>query len=307
MTRLQKIILPIASGRYVIAVSGGVDSMVLLDMLRQDASLELIVAHVDHGIRPDSNKDCDLVAEYAARHALIFESTRLNLGIDASEDEARQQRYAFLRQCRKKHDAKQIIVAHHQEDLIETVIIAIIRGTGWRGLAPFVNPKQILRPLLNATKSNILGYARANNIAWREDSTNQNQKYLRNYVRLGLIPLLDQKSESWREDFLQMIRKQQSLRFKIEEELLSSISKILDKNTLLVKRYCVIMAPAEVAYEIVQQIFRNCLGTSVERQLAEAAVLFIKVARPNKILQLNKNWQLRVLKTDFVVERRTSW
>lgn len=302
MSRLQNNIKPTASGRYVVAVSGGIDSMVLLDFLRRQNNLELVAAHVDHGIRFDSYKDCELVAEYARKHNLKFEFIKLGLGVDASEEAARERRYNFLHQCCKKHNAR-LITAHHQEDLIETAIIALVRGTGWRGLAPFTG-QETLRPLLNATKADILSYARKNSVVWREDSTNQDERYLRNYIRLSLMPMLDQKSDTWREDFLQKIRMQQTLRKNIEQDLQNLIFVFAKKNALTLPRYYVIMTPSEVAYEFMQELFRQHLSTTVLRSLAETAVMFVKTARQNKILQLNKDWQIRVLKSDFVVEKR---
>lgn len=283
----------IENGKYVIAVSGGVDSMVLIDLLRQMPGLQLIVAHVDHGVREDSYLDFELVQRYATEHGLIFEAARLNLGKKASEDAARTARYAFLQQCRTKHGARAIITAHHQDDLIETALIAIIRGTGWRGLAPFVGNANILRPLINYSKNAIIAYARANNLRWREDSTNADERYLRNYIRRTLTGYLDQKSSSWRDEFLQKVRIQQQLRQQIEPALSSLHTD---------RRYNLIMMNQTVAYEVLQSIMRSKTGNSLERKLAQSALLFIKVAMPGKMMPLSKNWQLRVESAKFIVE-----
>lgn len=289
----------IVPGRYIVAVSGGVDSMVLLDQLRQMRGLDLVVAHVDHGVRPDSNLDCDLVADFAAQHDLRFVSTKLNLGEQASEETARRQRYLFLRQCRKEFKAKAIITAHHQDDLVETAILALLRGTGWRGLAPFVESADLVRPLLHMPKQQLIGYARAHHIPWREDSTNQDEHYLRNFIRHSLIPLCDQKSDSWRDDFLQLIRKQQLLRQTIH----SAIAELPAGSQTL--RFFIIMAPPEVAYELVQEQCKKITGNTVQRRVAEAAVVFIKVARPRAVLQLSATHHIRVTQREFIVEPRT--
>ena len=161
-----------APGRYIVAVSGGVDSMVLLDMLRQNPQLDLVVAHVDHGIRPDSAEDAAFVETYAGRHNLQYATTRLQLGPGASEDRARKARYQFLQYCCKTKGADGIVLAHHQDDVIETALLAIVRGTGWRGLAPFAVSENLVRPLLYMSKWQLIGYARKHTIVWREDSTN---------------------------------------------------------------------------------------------------------------------------------------
>ena len=297
----------VAPGKYVVAVSGGVDSMVLLDMLRQQSGVTITVAHVDHGVRADSHKDDQLIRTYAVSHNIPYMTTRLTPGGHLSEAEARRLRYDFLQRCCKTVHANALIVAHHQDDLIETAIIAIMRSTGWRGLAPFAGNTRILRPLLHLTKNDIIAYARRHNIAWREDSTNTNERYLRNYVRHTLVPMLDQKSEQWRVTFLQQIRKQQSLRRTIEPLLTQWLATYTQKNgpQLSLPRYDFIMAPRNLAYEYLQQACRHHLGNTLERKQAENAVLFTKVSKPRKLMELSQNWQLRAESANVIVEPRT--
>lgn len=147
----------------------------------------MVVAHFNHGIRSDSQADEELVASAAALHKLPFETGHGNLGAAASEESARRVRYGFLNEVQKKYDAKAIITAHHQDDLIETAIINLLRGTGRRGLIAISSNKNILRPLLNYSKAQILKYARENDLEWRDDTTNQSQDYLRNYIRQNIM------------------------------------------------------------------------------------------------------------------------
>src|SRR5690606_22278428 len=142
--------------KYIVAVSGGVDSMVLLDMLVREGSHELIVAHFDHGIRADSHKDATFVQDVAKKYGLPFEKRREVLGEKASEALARERRYAFLRSVAARHEAK-IVTAHHLDDVVETVAINITRGTGWRGLA--VMDTDIVRPLVDMEKKELVRYA----------------------------------------------------------------------------------------------------------------------------------------------------
>ncbi|HSE29280.1 MAG TPA: tRNA lysidine(34) synthetase TilS [Candidatus Saccharimonadales bacterium] len=287
-------------GRYVVAVSGGVDSMVLLDILRRQPELELLVAHVNHGIRKDSQYDEELVRKVCTDLKLTFRSTRLNLKGNSSEEVARNLRYAFLQQCSKKFKADAILVAHHKDDLVETALINIIRGTGWRGLAPFVESR-VLRPLLDFTKDQIIGYARKNNVVWREDSTNSNEAYLRNYIRLSLIPALNQKSQTWDKIILQQIRKQQylSTQIDVELEILSQKSKIESG----ISRYWLIMLPKKVAYELLQFSFKKYTGNSLQQKLAESTLLFAKVAKAGKVILLGKKWQLAATKKEVLLQQ----
>ncbi len=108
-------------GKYVLAVSGGVDSMTLLHLLSKKPVVELVVAHFDHGIRPDSTEDERLVAETAQEYNLPLEVGHGKLDAGASEKNAREARYQFLESVAKKHTAKGVITAHHQDDLIGTI------------------------------------------------------------------------------------------------------------------------------------------------------------------------------------------
>jgi tRNA(Ile)-lysidine synthase len=126
--------ISVEPGRYVIAVSGGVDSVALLHALTKRPALDMIVAHFDHGIRPESAQDAAFVRTLAESYGLPFVTDRVELGPDASEASARQARYSFLRTLQRQYDATSIITAHHQDDLLETAIINLLRGTGRRGL-----------------------------------------------------------------------------------------------------------------------------------------------------------------------------
>lgn len=185
----------------ILAVSGGVDSVVLLDIfadqtMRADLKLKkIIVAHVDHGMRVgDSKKDAEFVENLAKKYGLDFRKTELNLGPGASEETARNLRYQFLRQLARSEHAL-IVTAHHLDDLVETVAINIHRGTGWRGLAVF-GAQDIFRPLLNTPKTEIMRYAVKNNLHWRTDQTNFSIDYLRNNFRQKVLKLdLKQKMQ----------------------------------------------------------------------------------------------------------------
>lgn len=165
---------------YVVAVSGGVDSIVLLHMLTQTSDHKIIVAHFDHGIRDDSAEDASFVGSLATEYGFTFESTREELGPHASEETARNRRYTFLRLVAKKYEGR-IVTAHHGDDAIETIAINLHRGTGWRGLA--VLDSDIVRPLLLHSKAKLIEYAQQRNLIWHEDSTNATTVYLRNRLR----------------------------------------------------------------------------------------------------------------------------
>src|SRR5579884_3654782 len=109
-------------GAYVVAVSGGVDSVVLLDLLTKNHNLKLTVAHFDHGKRKDSASDRHFVQKLAEKHGLSFVYAEGRLGLGASEAAARKARYKFLQQVRESAEARAVVTAHHQDDLLETAI-----------------------------------------------------------------------------------------------------------------------------------------------------------------------------------------
>lgn len=178
----------IAPGKYIFAVSGGVDSVVLLHFLKDTPGVTIVVAHYDHGIRPDSTADCEFVEKLAAKYGLNFEFEAGKLGAGASEATARTARYAFLKKIKESHQADAIVTAHHQDDVLETAIINLSRGTGRRGLTSLASGGGLTRPLLDIPKEKLMAYARDNNLEWREDSTNTDVRFLRNHIRHDLLP-----------------------------------------------------------------------------------------------------------------------
>lgn len=180
--------------KYVLAVSGGIDSVVLLDMfVKKYGAHNLLVAHFDHGIRASSRGDALFVEQLAEKYACAYIGCREELGADVGEAHARSRRYRFLHAVAGKEGAR-LVVAHHLDDLVETVVLQFQRGTGWRGLTPF--GQDVERPLLSMTKQDILEYAAKNSLKWCEDETNQSGVYARNRIRPAVAELqLDTKMQ----------------------------------------------------------------------------------------------------------------
>lgn len=188
--------------RIVVGVSGGVDSIVLLHLLldlRYQFGLNLIVAHYNHQLRRTADRDQRFVEKLAHRHHLPFytdTSQTLKAAKQGSIEElARKERLRFFEKLVVDYKAHGVALAHHKDDLAETVLMRIIRGTGLQGLRA-IQPKtdfgriMLIRPLLRLSKSDILAYAKHHDLDYKEDPTNQQRKYLRNRVRNELLPLL---------------------------------------------------------------------------------------------------------------------
>lgn len=200
----QKVMFP-PKGGYVLAVSGGVDSITLLDVFAKVARTKgytLVVAHFDHGIRKDSKEDCKFVAKLALQYKLPFESKRVELGAKATEATARTERYKFLDLVASKYSAT-IVTAQHADDLAETIIF----NQGRKSAAiPFAN-KNVLRPFINIYRHEVLSYAKSHKLTWREDSTNTDLHNARNFIRHVLIPYLEKTEPKFKQNLINNVER----------------------------------------------------------------------------------------------------
>lgn len=183
-------------GTALVAVSGGADSVALLDLLVGVAAqrrLRLVVAHVDHGIQEGSAAVAQEVRALARRYDLPCEVAALDLGGGTSETSARQARYAWLEATRKRLGADWLITAHHQDDQVETVLLRVLRGSAPAGLAgiPRRTRHGVIRPLLGFTHSELVAYARERGLAFHEDPANEDPRHLRSWLRRDVLPALE--------------------------------------------------------------------------------------------------------------------
>ncbi len=272
---------------YILAVSGGVDSVVLLHRLSlvKPPNVMYVVAHVNHGIRETASADEELVKLLAEQAGYEYETTELRLGSGASEQQARDRRYAFLFEIARKYKAEAIITAHHQDDVLETMIINLMRGTTARGLIGYTQPS-IVRPFINKQKIELLNYAKKHKLTWHEDETNQDEKYLRNYVRLSLLSQLSEvekaKLLTLRENVLNLYRELDDLTKKL-------LVQSLRKGKLVRSQFVVL--PYKVQCELMAMWLR-LNNIQIERSMIERAVTAAKVLRPGKQLELSKKCQL---------------
>lgn len=231
--------------RVLLAVSGGIDSIVLLDLfsrLKEDLQLQITIAHLNHNLRGKSSlADANFVKKIALSNTLIFRGKTLkkNIFINKNglksnlQEKARIARYQFFLQISKKYKIEKIFTAHQADDQVETFFMRLIRGAGVEGLKgielirPFEEEKKIIliRPLLPFSREEILKYAKERKLKWREDKSNQKTDYLRNQVRHFLISKMKkmnpqviqsisngisilQEENDWIDQYIQSISKQ---------------------------------------------------------------------------------------------------
>ena len=196
------------SGPIVIGVSTGSDSMALFHYMINNYKDTIICAHINHNVRKQSKDEELFLKNYCKSNNIIFETMKIDEYKENNfENEARKKRYNFYKQILNKYNSKYLLLAHHADDLIETVLMKIIRGSsiiGYAGIKKITkrNNYYIIRPLLDYTKEEILQYIKDNNITYYEDITNKDTKYTRNRIRKNILPLLKKEDKNIHKKFI---------------------------------------------------------------------------------------------------------
>lgn len=186
-------------------VSGGPDSVALLHalfVLRHELGLSLHVAHFNHNWRKSAAMDERFVRRLAGQRGLPCACARMPgrfaRAATAREERGRAQRLQFFQRLAKKINARAIMLGHTQDDLVETVLMHILRGSGLQGMRGMLPHRRIqgvylIRPLLGVRKKDIMAYLQRSGIRYRQDPTNRQDQFLRNRIRLELLPLLEKR------------------------------------------------------------------------------------------------------------------
>lgn len=178
--------------KLLVAVSGGVDSMALLEVMRK-LNYPVTVGHVNHGLRKTAGRDERLVEEYCRKWKTDYLVKKVNLGRKQTgiEERAREARYKALRQMLKEANAKWIVTAHTADDQVETIAGNWLRGSLTRGLGGMrLMSGEVIRPLLGVWKKELMVYAKQHRLKYAVDETNADTKFTRNRIRLQLLPVL---------------------------------------------------------------------------------------------------------------------
>jgi tRNA(Ile)-lysidine synthase len=186
--------LKVPAGPALVAVSGGPDSVALLDLLansREVHGLELVVAHADHGIHPESGRVAEQVQALAVSYGIPFEGGHLELGASVGETLARTQRYAWLEQIRARRGAAVIFTAHHADDQVETVLMRVLAGSGPAGLAGMAPIQgKVVRPLLPFSRAELNHHLEESGLKAWLDPANHDPRHLRSWIRTELLPVI---------------------------------------------------------------------------------------------------------------------
>lgn len=279
----------------VIGVSSGPDSMCLLDILEKKTN-KIIVCHINHNVRDESKEEELFLKKYCEDKNIIFESMTINKYEENNfENEARKKRYAFYEEILKKYNAKYLFLAHHGDDLIETVLMKIVRGSnieGYAGIKEISDFKEykIVRPLISYTKEDILEYNKSHNVPYFIDISNTNTIYTRNRYRKNILPLLKEEDNSVHIKFLKYSKTLEEYDNYIKDLVKKNINTIFNNNEINLLKLNKLdnFLKKNTLYHILNIIYNNESNIITEQHINNILAI-INNTKPNLSLDLPQN------------------
>ena len=300
---LRENIMPKQS--IVLAISGGPDSMVMFDLflkLRDELELTLVCAHVNHSLREESKEEYEFVKSFCEKNNVIFEGTIFENYSSNIECEAHNRRYKFFEELIKKYNASYLVTAHHGDDLVETILMKITRGSSLDGYVGFnkISDRdgyKIIRPLVYYTKDEILKYAKDNNIEYRLDKTNESDNYTRNRYRNHVLPVLKNENKDIHLKYLKFSeeidktskfinRYVSDIYSKVCENNIIDLTKLLEEDDYIIEK---------VIYEYLKNIYQEDFNL-IESKHIKNILSIIHSNKPNLEVFLPNN---KIISKDY--------
>jgi len=293
----------------VVATSGGPDSMCLLNLLCK-FDVKIIVAHVNHKLRSESEEEAEFVKSFSLDKGLIYEYMEIKeYNHDNLENEARVKRYTFFNELICKYNANYLMTAHHGDDLMETILMRLVRGSSLKGYSGFkneidMNTYKLIRPLITLTKKDIIEYMDNNHLKYFVDKSNYSRDYTRNRYRLDCLPFFKKEDKNVHLKFLKFSEELDkansfinSFVLKIIDDLKLNdglcVSKLKELDSFLLQRV--------IEYEL-SKMYPNDLflindkHTELIINLIKSDKSNLKVNLPNKIVAIKEYDVLKVIK-----------
>lgn len=254
----------------VLGISGGPDSMVLLHIfneIKKELDLFLICAHVNHNLRKESAEEKTFIENYCGKKGIYFEYLKIEeYGEDNFHNEARTIRYNYFNDLVKQYGAKFLVTAHHGDDLMETILMRIVRGSTLKGYSGFERTidkgsYKIIRPLITVTKDEILDYAKNNKIEYRTDQSNFKDVYTRNRYRKYVLPFFKNEDEHVHNKFLKFSETLLEYNAFIDKQMNNVIKKVVKQNTINLEEFKKIdhILQVKIIYNMLEKIYNDDL------------------------------------------------
>lgn len=289
--------LDIKSEKFlIVGCSAGPDSMALLHYLKNNTKNKIICAHINHNIRKESIKEEQYLKKYCKNNNIIFESTRLGKFTGNNlENEARQKRYKFYKKIINKYNAKYLFLAHHGDDLIETILMKINRTSNLEGYAGIkrISKKDnyyIIRPLLKYTKQDLIRYNNKNKITYFIDQSNYDLKYTRNRLRHKILPILKEENPNIHLNFLKYSETLLEYNEYINKELEKQLNLIYQNNCINLDKFKKLdpFIKKNILYKILNKYYNNKPNIIKEKNITNILNL-INNKKPNLSINLPQN------------------
>lgn len=296
----------------VIGVSTGPDSMCLLNLLQKKTN-KIVVCHINHNVRKESIKEEEYITKYCQENNIILEKTTINNYQENNfENEARKKRYMFYEEILKKYNSKTLLLAHHGDDLIETVLMKISRGSnleGYAGIKEVSNVKdyQIIRPLLKYTKEDIINYNKSNNIKYYNDSSNQSTNYTRNRYRLNILPLLKKEDKNIHKKYLKYSKTLIEYDNYIKREVKKNIDNVYINNIIYIEKLNQLdtFLIKNILYNIMNNIYQNKNNIITDKHI-QNIISLLNNTKPNIKIDLPNNKEIVKEYNKLIIKEKRS-
>ena len=283
----------------VVGVSGGPDSMALLYILnefKKKMGLRLVCAHINHNTRKESDDEEKYVRSYCKSNNIIFESVKIKFwGDDNFENEARSKRYNFFEELIDQYNAKYLMTAHHADDLIETILMRIVRGStlkGYSGFSKIVDKGnyKIVRPLITLTKDEIIDFNKINNIKYYIDSSNNENYHTRNRYRHVILPFLKNENSRVHKKFIKFSETLLENSMFIDREANKVFNRVFQDGVLFIDKFVELdpVIQTKIIYSILERIYGDDL-LIINDAHVDLIFNLIKSNKSNSIVHLPNN------------------
>ena len=295
----------------VIGCSAGPDSMALLHYLKNKTNNKIICCHINHNVRKESIDEENYLRSYCKNNNIIFEYMKIDKYEENNfENEARKKRYAFYEKILSKYHSKYLLLAHHGDDLIETILMKIARGSSIEGYAGIKEISihenySIIRPLLTYTKEDILKYLEKNRIKYFIDKSNKSNNYTRNRYRQYILPFLKKEDKNIHKKYLYFSKTLLEYHEYIQEETEKNYSKIINNNILNIKLFKKLhpFMQKNVLYKWLNIYYQNKSNIITNKHIDNILNL-INNKTPNQILNLPKNTIIKKSYNEISLEKK---